>query len=197
MKDWRRFTGYLGKDYVCRNLLAKQGWRLVNQPGSLLARFLKSRYFPNGNFLSAVAGTWPSFAWRSLLFGRDQLSKGLKQEIGNRRSTKVWLDKWVDDRSLSRLWRIHSELLWATSKHWPIPLRLHFRLSPPQSVALTLSSSFWILVSANLHQVTHVIRPNIRTVIYNHNSTLISQNQIKRLLTFSALSFLMITLCLK
>lgn len=31
------------------------------------------------------------------MFGRDQLSKGLKQEIGNRRSTKVWLDKWVDD----------------------------------------------------------------------------------------------------
>ena len=87
------------KDLECFNqaLLAKQGWRMINQPESLVARFLKSRYFPQGSFISATVGNRPSFAWRSLLFGRDLLKQGLKKEIGNGRDTRVWLDKWIDD----------------------------------------------------------------------------------------------------
>ena len=37
------------------------------------------------------------FAWRSILFGRELLQKGLKWQIGNGRNTRVWLDKWVQD----------------------------------------------------------------------------------------------------
>lgn len=72
---------------------------MMNQPDNLAARFLKSRYYPQGNFLSATLGNMPPFAWRSLIFGRELLNKGFKKEIGNGGDTTVWLDKWVDDPS--------------------------------------------------------------------------------------------------
>ncbi|XP_013595032.1 PREDICTED: uncharacterized protein LOC106303259 [Brassica oleracea var. oleracea] len=87
------------KDLECFNqaMLAKQAWKILNRPQCLLARFLKSIYFDGGEFLSAPLGGRPSFAWRSLLFGRDLLQKGLQHRVGNGQCTRVWLDKWVDD----------------------------------------------------------------------------------------------------
>lgn len=38
-------------------LLAKQGWRLFNQPGMLLARIYEEKYYPNGNFLDSSLGS--------------------------------------------------------------------------------------------------------------------------------------------
>ena len=78
-------------------LLAKQGWELINQPESLFARFIKSRYYPHSEFLQATLGSCPSFGWRSIVFGRDLLQKGLKWQVGNGINTRVWLDKWVQD----------------------------------------------------------------------------------------------------
>ena len=90
------------KDLECFNqaLLAKQAWKLVNQPDCLMARFLKSRYFPHSHFLEAPMGARPSFAWWSILYGRELLQKGLKWSIGDGCNTRVWLDKWIEDPEL-------------------------------------------------------------------------------------------------
>lgn len=76
-------------------LLAKQGWRLMMDPDSLYARFLRSRYYPNGSFLEASLGARPSYAWRSIIFGRQLLEKGLRRTIGSGDETSVWMDKWL------------------------------------------------------------------------------------------------------
>ncbi|KAG2323157.1 hypothetical protein Bca4012_058673 [Brassica carinata] len=73
-----------------------------------------SRYFPNSHFLEAPVGSRPSFAWRSMIHGRELLQKGLQRSIRNGRDTRVWIDKWVYDPEMG--WRA----LWIKSvRSWP------------------------------------------------------------------------------
>ncbi|XP_060968432.1 uncharacterized protein LOC133035987 [Cannabis sativa] len=84
-KSWEKlcqskFSGGLGfRSFVHHNqaLLSKQAWRVFSMPNSLLARLLKAKYFKQNSFLEATKGHCPSFTWRSLLWGRDLLKRGL------------------------------------------------------------------------------------------------------------------------
>lgn len=40
-------------------------------------------------------GSRPSYAWRSILFGRELLNKGLMKSIGDGKDTYVWSEKWI------------------------------------------------------------------------------------------------------
>lgn len=76
-RSWDKFfltkqEGGMGfKNIYAYNLamLAKQGWRLVKHPDSLITKLLKARYYPNHSFWDAQLGTSPSFSWRSILQG--------------------------------------------------------------------------------------------------------------------------------
>ncbi|KAL0313476.1 UNVERIFIED_CONTAM: putative mitochondrial protein [Sesamum radiatum] len=57
-------------------LLAKQGWRVVSKPTSLLSRVLKAKYFPGCSFWEAPVGRRPSLTWRSILLARGVLEAG-------------------------------------------------------------------------------------------------------------------------
>ena len=64
-------------------LLAKQGWRILQQPNSLVHRVYKAKYFPKETFLDAQVGRRPSYVWRSILAARDIIKKGSWWCIGN------------------------------------------------------------------------------------------------------------------
>lgn len=44
-------------------LLAKQGWKLITNPSSLLVRVYKAKYYSQNDFMSARLGFYPSFTW--------------------------------------------------------------------------------------------------------------------------------------
>lgn len=49
--------------------------------------------------MDSRVGTRPSYAWSSIFHGREVLEKGLLHKLGNGKNTRVWIDKWVMDRS--------------------------------------------------------------------------------------------------
>jgi hypothetical protein len=62
--------------------LARQGWRLLHQPSSLLCRVLKAKYFPHTSFLEAGIPGNASYIWRSICAAKEVLNVGLEMESG-------------------------------------------------------------------------------------------------------------------
>ena len=76
-------------------LLAKQGWRLLQHPNSLVFRFLKAKYFPHTFFLDAPISNNASYIWRSLCESRHVLQADLRWRVGTGTRIKVWKDAWL------------------------------------------------------------------------------------------------------
>lgn len=76
-------------------LLAKQLWRLLHHPTSLLARVLKGRYFRHSSPMEVNTSNSPSYGWKSMLAAQDLLREGLRKTIGSGYNTRVWLDPWI------------------------------------------------------------------------------------------------------
>ncbi|CAA7024087.1 unnamed protein product [Microthlaspi erraticum] len=76
-------------------LLAKQLWRLIHYPSSLLARILKGRYYRNSPPLAVEKSNAPSYGWNSILAAKDLLKHGLRRTIGTGENTYVWKDPWI------------------------------------------------------------------------------------------------------
>ena len=76
-------------------MLAKQLWRILQNPSSLVARILKSRYFPAGDILNAKLGNSPSYSWRSIHSSLDIIREGTRWRVGNRKLIHIWDDKWL------------------------------------------------------------------------------------------------------
>lgn len=85
------------RDFVIFNqaMLRKQGWHLLTDPNSLCTRVLKGRYFPNCSFWDAPQPRSASFTWRSILFGKELLKKGVAWRVGDGKSIKIMSDNWI------------------------------------------------------------------------------------------------------
>jgi hypothetical protein len=73
-------------------LLARQGWRLLQNPNSLSARVLRARYFPSKELLTADLGSTPSQVWQAIHAGVATLKQGLVKRIGTGETTDPWND---------------------------------------------------------------------------------------------------------
>ena len=76
-------------------MLGKQCWRILIVPDLLCARVLKGRYFPNCTFWDAPLPRSSSFTWRSLMYGKEILMKGILWRVGNGKTIRIIKDNWI------------------------------------------------------------------------------------------------------
>lgn len=76
-------------------MLAKQGWRLLNEDNPLVTKLMKARYYPNTSFLEAKLGANPSFMWQSILESQQLIQQGVRRRIGNGEQTNIWKIPWL------------------------------------------------------------------------------------------------------
>lgn len=77
------------------SMLAKQGWRLLNNDNPLVTACMKAKYFPRGDFLTATLGSNPSYMWRSILAAHEVVKKGCRKRIGDGSQTDIWMVPWL------------------------------------------------------------------------------------------------------
>jgi hypothetical protein len=85
-------------------LLAKQGWRLITNPQSLVARMFKAKYYPQCDFLKAKRTQNWSFSWQSIQKSSWILKKGCVWKIGDGKSINIWEDRWINPKAGSIMW---------------------------------------------------------------------------------------------
>jgi hypothetical protein len=56
-------------------LLARQAWRLLQNPESLCAQVLRAKYYPNGNLIETVFTGNASSTWQTIEYGLELLKK--------------------------------------------------------------------------------------------------------------------------
>ncbi|KAL4280495.1 hypothetical protein GQ457_03G017750 [Hibiscus cannabinus] len=112
-------------------LLGKQLWRLLSEPGSLLYRTFRPKYFPDGDLLHASVPARSSFAWKGLHCALSRLRDGFFWTLGVDRQVRMFRDRWggfspvaitdssVDDEELPircRDFMVLGQPLWDRSK---------------------------------------------------------------------------------
>jgi hypothetical protein len=96
--------GFKGIRAFNEDLLAKQGWKCITQPDSILTRTLKAKYFPKCDFLHAKPNRIMSYTWHSILQAGWILKKGGLWNIGNGKSVQIWDDNWLPDQTGHKIW---------------------------------------------------------------------------------------------
>lgn len=68
---------------------------MISIPDTLLARIIKTKYCPLGDFMGSSLGHNPSYTWQSLFSSKIVLKKGSKWRIGDDSNINLWTDPWL------------------------------------------------------------------------------------------------------
>ena len=74
------------------SLLAKQTWRLLKNLESLFSKVFKDL---NCSILEAKDSRSASYAWWSMLKGRDIIKRGARWRIRNGKLVRIWQSRWL------------------------------------------------------------------------------------------------------
>jgi ribonuclease HI len=85
-------------------LLAKQGWRLITQPQSLIAQVLKAKYFPKCHLFEAKESNTASYSWKSIQKSLWILKKGCVWTVGDGSNINIWEDNWLMEQNGYKVW---------------------------------------------------------------------------------------------
>ena len=84
-------------------LLAKQTWRLLHDTQSLFYKIFKAKFFPNTSVMEARSPSNASYAWKSIMKGREVIKRGTVWRIGTGTSIRVWGDNWLPVKNKPRI----------------------------------------------------------------------------------------------
>ena len=76
-------------------MLAKQCWRLIQNPDSLCARVLRAKYYPDGNILKAGAKNGSSYTWQNIVSGIQTFNRGCIWRVGSGAEINIWSDPLI------------------------------------------------------------------------------------------------------
>ena len=84
-------------------MLAKLAWRLLHDDKSLFYQIFKARFFPRCSILEAKDSPSASYAWKSILKGREVIQKGAIWRVGDVKKIRIWRDNWVPSKSSAKI----------------------------------------------------------------------------------------------
>ena len=84
-------------------MLAKLSWRLLHDHNSLFFKVIKARFFPNGTIMDAKDSASATFAWKSILKGRELILKGVLWRVGDGQQIKFGVTTGYQQKSNQKL----------------------------------------------------------------------------------------------
>nr|XP_023894814.1 uncharacterized protein LOC112006735 [Quercus suber] len=168
----KKYGGMGFRDLKIFNLamLAKQGWRLLQNQESLVFKCLKARYFPCCSFMEAVDSPTSSYIWKSIMAAQPVLKKRCCWMVGDGTSIRVMSDSWIPNHPTNKIlihpveeeweWRV-SDLMEPELRCWNreiIMSKFHKEdakaiLRIPLSRRLVVDSMVWLHTARGVYSV--------------------------------------------
>ena len=67
--------------------------------GSLCAKMMKAKYYPQGHILDTVFPQSASLPWQGILHGLDLLKSGVIWRVCDGSNINIWRDNWLPRKS--------------------------------------------------------------------------------------------------
>nr|XP_023894138.1 uncharacterized protein LOC112006071 [Quercus suber] len=109
---WKRLQGWEGKllSQAGREVLIKSVIQAIPTYTMSCFKFpitlcheIEARFFPTGTFLEAKDSVSASYAWRSIIKGRDVIQKGAIWRVGDGQQIRIWGDNWLPMKGMAKV----------------------------------------------------------------------------------------------